>query len=208
MELMKKMVIIKEAHVKNVQNLMDKYGVDYINANGEADAVCALYTLTGKADYCLSDDTDMFLYNTPKVLRNISLINHCVLEYDTEKILQELDMNIEDFRKVTILAGTDYNSTNFDLSEIMRYYDEYRESNLQDFYNFLILNKNIDIDLNKLSEIKKMYSLSLCNNVKKINISDRTVEYSDLFNLLELNGFLFHNRLENKLPWKTAIKVG
>ena len=97
----------------------------------------------------------MFLYNTPKVLRNISLINHCVLEYDTEKILQELDMNIEDFRKVTILAGTDYNSTNFDLSEIMRYYDEYRESNLQDFYNFLILNKNIDIDLNKLSEIKK-----------------------------------------------------
>ena len=38
------------------------------------DVLCALFTINGTADYCLSDDTDMFLYNSPKVLRNISLI--------------------------------------------------------------------------------------------------------------------------------------
>ena len=88
---------------------MDKYGVNYVNADGEADVLCALFTINGTADYCLSDDTDMFLYNSPKVLRNISLINHYVLEYDTNKILNELNIDFSDFQDIMIISGTDYN---------------------------------------------------------------------------------------------------
>ena len=107
--LYRKMIRIKDTHIKNIKKLMTDYGVQYYTSDGEADDMCAYLINTGKADYCLSDDTDMFLYNCPKVLRNISLINHCVLEYDTVKILQELNMTFDNFKDILVLSGTDYN---------------------------------------------------------------------------------------------------
>ena len=205
--LKKKIVTVRDIHVKNVKNLMDKYGVTYINATGEADILCAIYTLNGKADYCLSDDTDMFLYNSPKVLRNISLINHCVLEYNTEKILHELDMDFHDFQDIMIIAGTDYNpSNNFDLSLIMKYYNEYKNDKQMPFYDYLINIKNMAIDKDVASKIKTIYNNHsyILNDTVKYH---EKIDYTNLCDLMELNGFIFHDRLEKNLPWKCEVKV-
>lgn len=206
--LRKKIVTVKDSHVKNVQCLMDKYGVTYLSANGEADVLCAMFNVSGKADYCLSDDTDMFLYNCPKVLRNISLINHCVLEYDTEKILNELNVNFNDFQDIMILVGTDYNPhNNFNLSLVFEYYNEYKDQAELDFYDYLIKTKSLIIDKESLSNIKKIYNS--CNNydLNHIVVPREKIDYSNLYNLMESNGFIFYNRLDNNLPWKCPIKV-
>ena len=50
-----------------------------------------------KVDACLSDDTDMFVYGCPKVLRNINLSNHTVVLYNRNIILKELDLSLNDF---------------------------------------------------------------------------------------------------------------
>tara|TARA_B100000282_G_C31738035_1_gene494626 strand:+ start:2172 stop:3164 length:993 start_codon:yes stop_codon:yes gene_type:complete len=206
--LRKKIVTVKDAQVKNVQCLMDKYGVSYINANGEADVLCAMYTVSGKADYCLSDDTDMFLYNCPKVLRNISLINHCVLEYDTEKILHELNVSFNDFQDIMVLVGTDYNPyNNFNLSLIFEYYNEYKNQEELDFYDYLIKTKSLTIDKESMLNIKNIYNS--CNNydLNNIIIPQEKIDYCNLYNLMESNGFIFYNRLDNNLPWKFPIKA-
>ena len=206
--LRKKIVTVKDVQVKNVQCLMDKYGVSYINANGEADVLCAMYTVSGKADYCLSDDTDMFLYNCPKVLRNISLINHCVLEYDTEKILHELNVSFNDFQDIMVLVGTDYHPyNNFNLSLIFEYYNEYKNQEELDFYDYLIKTKSLTIDKESMLNIKNIYNS--CNNydLNNIIIPQEKIDYCNLYNLMESNGFIFYNRLDNNLPWKFPIKA-
>ncbi len=207
--LKKKIVTVKEIHIKSVQTLMDKYGVNYINANGEADVLCALFTINGTAEYCLSDDTDMFLYNSPKVLRNISLINHCVLEYDTKKILNELNMNFNDFQDIMIVVGTDYNPyQSFDLFTILNYYYDYNNSVENDFYDYLIKNKDMILDKNKLLEIKSMYNSSFASSISnKTQEYKKRIDYSNLYTFMESNGFIFYNRIENKLPWKSGIKI-
>ena len=43
--LKKKMVYISRKDVDNIKNLLDGYGIQYINANGEADILCASLVL-------------------------------------------------------------------------------------------------------------------------------------------------------------------
>jgi len=207
--LKKKMVTLKEIDVKCVKSLMDKYGVNYVIAEGEADVLCALFTINGRADYCLSDDTDMFLYNSPKVLRNISLINHCVLEYDTKKILIELNISFSDFQDIMIISGTDYNPLQCNnLFTVLQYYYEYVSDMESDFYDYLIKNKNLSLDKNKLLEIKNMYSIPFAScNSNEIMKYKKTIDYSNLYSFMESNGFIFYNRISNNLPWKSSIKI-
>ena len=212
MELLyRKIVKIKEIHVKNIKKLMDDYGVLYFDSKGEADELCAYFAISGRVDYCLSDDTDMFLYNCPKVLRNISLINHCVLEYNTSNILKELNMSIEDFRNVLVLSGTDYNVNHFiDLKTVMSYFRKYQEYGTEiHFYDYLIQFETLEIDKDELKNIQKMYILNdtkylEMDNLKSVN---KIPDYAMLFEFLEKNGFIFYNRDDNKLPWKSSIPV-
>jgi len=107
--LRKKMLKIKTEDINRVKQLIEYYGVNHFTPPGEADDFCAYMVLSGKADCCLSDDTDLFLYNCPYVLRNLSLINHTVICNDSNKIFEELNVSFQSFRDIMILGGTDYN---------------------------------------------------------------------------------------------------
>ena len=209
--LYRKIVKIKEIHIKNVKKLMDDYGVQYYDSTEEADELCAYFTITGKVDYCLSDDTDMFLYNCPKVLRNISLINHSVLEYNTSNILKELNMTISDFRNILVLTGTDYNvSQCIDIKDAVEYFRKYRtsKSNIH-FYDYLFQIEKLEINKNELINIQNMYILNE-QKYKELEYTRDIPKFPDyhlLYKFLELNGFIFYNRDDIKLPWKSSIPV-
>jgi len=53
---------------------MIAYGVSYIDADGEADQLCASLVLKNKVYACLSEDMDLFVYGCPRVLRYLSFI--------------------------------------------------------------------------------------------------------------------------------------
>ena len=209
--LYRKMIRIKDTHIKNIKKLMTDYGVQYYTSDGEADDMCAYLINTSKADYCLSDDTDMFLYNCPKVLRNISLINHCVLEYDTVKILQELNMTFDNFKDILVLSGTDYNlNQQLELKTIIEYFRKYQDitTNL-DFYDYLFQVENQEINKKELEEIKNMYVINQkkCSYLNYKNDDIQTTDYNVLCTFLQSNGFIFYNKDDNKLPWKSSIPV-
>ena len=114
----KNFVKISQADIDQVKDLIRIYGVTYYDAPGEAEELCAFLVKKGIVDGCISEDMDLFLYGCPKVYRYLSLANSTLILYNTENILQILNCNIEEFKLICILSGTDY--YNFDIGNLTR----------------------------------------------------------------------------------------
>ena len=101
--------------------LFDSMGVPYIRANGEAESLCAALVNGGHVDYCLSEDTDLFLYDCRAVLRYLSLVNDTVVYYPWHAIRDCLGLDQNSFVRCCVATGTDYNDacTKSDLPSIL-----------------------------------------------------------------------------------------
>jgi len=145
--LKKQFIRIKEVDINKIKKLMDAYGVIYYDAMGEADVLCCQFVKSGLAWACLSDDMDMFVYGCKRVLRHLSILNHTVILYDTERILNDIRLSEDDLRDILILSGTDYNSQNeTNLIESIKWFNEYKKSanwQLMHFYDWLVSIQNI-----------------------------------------------------------------
>jgi hypothetical protein len=160
------------ADLENVKKLMDLCGVSYGVAEGEADKLCAKLVLTKTVYACLSEDMDLFVYGCPRVLRSISLLKSSFVLYDFKKILECLQLTMENFRKICVISGTDYNYTttkskNINLYKTITYYEKFIESKKskeieQDFYEWLRENTNYIDDYDGLKEIHSMFNLCIC----------------------------------------------
>jgi len=107
-ELKKQFVRLRDCDVSTVKELLVSFGFATIDAEGEADALCAKLSIRKRVDACMSDDTDMFVYGCPIVLRNISLLNHSVVRYDMVEILKTLALTQQEFKMMCVVSGTDY----------------------------------------------------------------------------------------------------
>ena len=191
-KLKRQMATINQYHIELVKKLMDYYGVAYILSETEADSLCADLVKQHKADYCLSDDTDMFMYNCPRVLRNISLLNHTVIEYDTTQLYSELKMNYEEFFDIMILAGTDYNRNSIELDKLMKEFYVYKDTKEEDTFYSWLMNKKYQIDNIELDQTKELFMKENQLDVNKLSIHHKNeINHRELYKLLEDNGFIF-----------------
>ena len=201
--LRRQFIRIQDQDIANVKELMDAYGVNYIDSPCEADELCVHFVKSGIADACVSDDMDMFLYGCPYVLRNFSLLNHSVIWYHTNNILSELNLNEKDFRDILIISGTDYNvNMETSLIETIKWfyqYDLYREKQKKldkksvGFYVWLYKHtkyiKNFMLLLNTYKSVNK----SLYNDFAGYswNIIDKPENPSKLKEIMRKEGFIF-----------------
>ena len=102
-------VRLRRSDVDAVRELCMSMGVAFVNAEGEADVLCAQLVNKKHVYACLSEDMDMFAYGCKRVLRYLSLLARTVVMYDFDGIIETLDMTSSQFRDVCVLAGTDYN---------------------------------------------------------------------------------------------------
>ena len=100
---------LTDEDIVSVKTLLTLMGIGYTVADGEAERLCAKLVLCRSVDACLSDDTDMFAYGCPQVLRYLSVLGETVVHYDYSAIIRDLGMTPEEFRSVCVAAGTDYN---------------------------------------------------------------------------------------------------
>jgi hypothetical protein len=198
MEKLKKQFIhIKDTDYKVVKQLLDDSGVKWIDAPGEADELCAHFMHTGQVYACLSEDMDMFAYGCCRVLRHFSLVKHNVLFYDLEQILLQLQMNLQEFRQVIVLSGTDYNKEDTtNLLDSMKWFYAYKRSIILSeelfqptFYEWLIKNtnyiKNIDVLLATYNMFRQKNLEFDCPDEKKNENKKRLIE------MLGNDGFIF-----------------
>jgi len=107
--LKRKCVCITKDDIQEVQVLISSFGFTYMQAPQEADELCSLFVKSGKAWACVSEDMDLLVHGTPRVLRYLSIPNQSFVFYDTCKILFELNITQCEFMQICVLSGTDYN---------------------------------------------------------------------------------------------------
>jgi len=162
------MVRIKPEDIQSIKSLFDSNKIEYKDAPGEADHLCASMVYQNNAWACLSDDMDLFVYGCPRILRHLSLHNQTVLFYDFDRILDELKMDEKEFREITVISGTDYyhdqKKNNINLHETLRWYSEYKHQCRKtgdkiDFYDWLVKNTKYISDLVSLNKTYAMFCI-------------------------------------------------
>jgi 5'-3' exonuclease len=203
-ELKKKTTYISKSKIQLVKDLMRAYGMTYFDAHGEADQLCAMLTITGKVWACMSEDMDMFVYGCPRVLRYLSLVQHNIVIYETNGILQTLNITQNEFRDICVLSGTDYNikytnKTNVHFKNTIKYFKQYKEFdniNNESFYTWLTNNTNYIKDNNLLRKIHSMFDITSEINNKlslfdKIMIENGPIKHNELQEIMSQDGFIF-----------------
>jgi len=212
--LKKQFIYLNKDVLEQVKRLITSFGITYYQAQGEADVLCAALVIQKKAWACLSEDMDMFVYGTTRVLRYFSLQNHNVVVYHLDMILSELGISQKELREICVLSGTDYNFNTsikkIHLYNVLKWFKKYHKQQNQNqnqnqnenknnktLYDFVIENECIqEDDVGKLMQIDKIFASSML--IKGDSISSHAyIHYSKHTNaeiikeILEDNGFLF-----------------
>lgn len=196
--LKKQFVRIKENDFTTAKSLLDSIGIYHFESYGEADHLCAYLVKHGYAWACMSDDMDMFLYDCPRVLRHMSLVKDCVIYYDTNVILRELDMSVTDFKSILILSGTDYNigDENPHLYDVVDLYSDYRK--WLDCQYLMTLGKCSDVRKLSSGGVAATYTISfiewISNNYQRCPISVDREKIDKIKMMFDLNLYAYTHK--------------
>lgn len=190
--LKKKFIRIKNREIKQLKKFLTAYGIVYLEAEGEADILCAEMVLEGTAYACLSEDMDLFVYGCPYVLRHIHLYNQQIILYDLKKILNILQITLVEFRQLCVLVGTDYSKKR--KKSFNYYYNlflQFKRSNANDFYVWLKETNKLICDIPNLRKILSMFR----NSSLQIPNLPHTppINKTELQKILEEDRFIFRS---------------
>lgn len=104
-------VRVTREHNAECQRLLKLMGIPYIVAPTEAEAQCAVLARAGKVYAAASEDMDTLTFNTPVLLRHLTFSEQRkepIQEIHTDKVLEGLQMEREQFIDLCILLGCDY----------------------------------------------------------------------------------------------------
>ena len=164
-ELRNKFIRVTPTDVIMLKNMMTQYNIEFIQAEWEADSICANLVKSGVAWACLSDDMDMLVYGCGRVIREFSIHSLSGQLYTLNMILKELKMSFTAFRDIMVISGTDYNitnSTDVSLYRTLSLYNDYLHRKSYDyeydsFYMWLLKNTDYIKDYDELMKIHKVF---------------------------------------------------
>jgi flap endonuclease-1 len=195
--LKKQTTRIQEYHIRKMKRLLNAIGIQYIDAEGEADITCAELVLSNKVYACMSEDMDMLLYGCTRVIRQPCFNEHSATLYDVPALLNELNISREDFLKMVILTGTDYNKPVMDLYQSYNLYLKYKHledvEHPQSLYEWICQeHSEYEMDIDELNKTEKLFELTF-ENTNKLEIHDYDnviKDPDDLQKILQEAGFI------------------
>tara|TARA_Y100000034_G_scaffold20236_4_gene23102 strand:- start:431 stop:1459 length:1029 start_codon:yes stop_codon:yes gene_type:complete len=107
--------------IQEAKELIQAFGLPVIQAPSEGEAQAAYMVSKGKVYALSTNDADALLYGVPRLIKNLSVSGKRKkpgqLAYvtvkpeliETPKVLQSLDINLDQLIIIAILVGTDYN---------------------------------------------------------------------------------------------------
>ncbi|XP_058215358.1 flap endonuclease 1 isoform X2 [Rhododendron vialii] len=107
----KRTVKVTKQHNEDCQKLLRLMGVPIIEAPSEAEAQCAALCKSGKVYAVASEDMDSLTFGAPRFLRHLmdpSSKKVPVMEFEVSKVLEELNLSMDQFIDLCILCGCDY----------------------------------------------------------------------------------------------------
>lgn len=108
-KLRSKLFDVGEADYTMLKTILDLTKTPYIQAKGEAEALCAQLVKKGIVKAVLTKDTDVFTYGCTVVFNKINYANESFTAVCLESILSSLELTYEQFVDMCIMCGTDFN---------------------------------------------------------------------------------------------------
>jgi len=105
----KQCISIEQKHVNIVKDFLQCCGIPFIQADGEAEALCSILCIENKVDAVLTEDTDVLAYGSPVFLSGLDLKTETVNEVLFQNVLIELDLSKSQFLDFCIMCQCDYN---------------------------------------------------------------------------------------------------
>ena len=198
-KLMKNNINIDSNLINNLINLFKIFNVPFIRATGEADVLISDLYKKNIISLCLSEDTDLLTFGCKKIIK---IYKKQIYEYDLDLILQNMDINYNQFIEICILLGCDYLQSNLKLNvfDIIKSYknntifenlsDKYihKFNNTKNIYTQEILDEyyiHINIDYININEL----ILFIQNNCSDINYNKFKYQISFINSLIKNNKF-------------------
>ncbi|NXP36865.1 GEN endonuclease, partial [Leiothrix lutea] len=99
-----------KAMLKECLELLECLGVPWVQAAGEAEAMCAYLNAKGLVDGCITNDGDAFLYGAETVYRNFAMNakDPHLDSYTMSSIKEKLSCDRESLIGLAVLLGCDY----------------------------------------------------------------------------------------------------
>ncbi|XP_073009742.1 flap endonuclease 1-A [Typha latifolia] len=107
----KRTVKVTKQHNEDCKRLLRLMGVPVIEAPCEAEAECASLCKSDKVYAVASEDMDSLTFGAPRFLRHLmdpSSKKIPVMEFEIAKVLEELELTMDQFIDLCILSGCDY----------------------------------------------------------------------------------------------------
>ncbi|MBS3117476.1 flap structure-specific endonuclease [Candidatus Woesearchaeota archaeon] len=116
----RQVIFLNEEVISQSKELLRAFGIPFISCPGEAEAQAAHICKKGDAYAVLSQDSDAFLYETPRLIRNLTvssrrrtssgtLVSISPEFFELSSIYSSLSLTREQLLGIAILTGTDYN---------------------------------------------------------------------------------------------------
>ncbi|KAL0335361.1 UNVERIFIED_CONTAM: Flap endonuclease 1 [Sesamum radiatum] len=102
---------VTKQHNEDCKKLLKLMGVPVIEAPSEAEAQCAELCKADKVYAVASEDMDSLTFGAPRFLRHLmdpSSKKIPVMEFEVSKVLEELNLTMDQFIDLCILSGCDY----------------------------------------------------------------------------------------------------
>ena len=105
----KRVNYLEKDTIKNCKELLSLMGIPYIEAISEGEGQCAYMVKKGDAFCVVSQDYDALLYGATNTVRNMTSTNKPMELVEINKVLNSLNISLDDLINIAILIGTDYN---------------------------------------------------------------------------------------------------
>lgn len=105
----KQIVNITSYDNQSIQTMLDRFGIPYIQAPGEAEALASYLYSKDMIKAVVTEDTDILAYGTGIFLSNLNTSSGVCDVLYLNDILQRMNLSRQEFLDFCIMCGTDYN---------------------------------------------------------------------------------------------------
>jgi 5'-3' exonuclease len=194
----KRAVSIKIEHIIEIKELLNLLNIQYVHMEEyEADVVCSALAKYKLVDAVLSNDMDMLAYGCPIILRDFTFKKDTITEYNTSKIIKNLDLDTNQFIDFCIILGNDYNS------RLCNYCDD------DDIYKLIKKYDNIENIINYMEKQQISYNKQ-CKYENTRQIYNMIIPYKNIYIRNVLPQFHYNKEKISKylVPKCPRLKLG
>lgn len=124
----KQIVNISKEEIDDIKKMLTLFGVPYIQAPGEAEALASYLSSKGKVRAVLTEDTDILTYGTEVFLSDFNISSGSCETILLSDVLESMEYTMDEFRDFCIMCGTDYNDNipNYACKKVFKIINDHR----------------------------------------------------------------------------------